>query len=231
MLGMVQVERESDKFEQTVGQNLPGNYSLNALVARFETAEYNEAGSVFGKDWERLPQAGRRSFRTLIENTKTQVLSLFEQTGTIGFALKSADEVVTQPKPRLTFEPCDIQYQTYPWVDDKIPSYTPTIGMTGNSELNYLLYAEVTKDASGKARELPAWNQRFLDKHMGNWTDGRLELSAQNDPSGYGAFYMSGKNFFNDYLLQKLKVLNSTLDSTIGDVSIRIVGSQYPTTY
>lgn len=232
MLGMTEVERNSDKFKETVGDTLPAKYSLNELVANFDTAEYKEEASYFGtQDWSKVPKGARQSFTVLINDVKSQILKLFKETGTIGFALENKDAPSATPAPKLNFEPCGIQYQTYPWVDSAVPAYTPTSGMKGNSKLNYLLYAEVTKDDKGNTRSLPPWEQRYLDKHMGNWTDGSLQKSAENESMAYGAFHMSSKNFFQHYLLKKLKILNSTLDPTLESVNVEIEGKFRPVTF
>ena len=78
--------------------------------------------------------------------------------------------------------------------------------MTGFGQLNYLLYAETTDD-----RELPPIDQRMIHRR-GNWTDGTIDNVANNQSGDYGSFYMSRANFFDRYLLKKLRKLNRTLE-------------------
>ncbi|KAI5804817.1 hypothetical protein DFH27DRAFT_609867 [Peziza echinospora] len=111
---------------------------------------------------------------------------------------------------RLTFEPYKIQYQTYPWVDpdhqEKDGPFLPKTGPTGNSRLNYLLYCETTG-----TNELPGADERFLN------------------PPDFGAFYMSRRNFFENYLLKKLKALNWALEPTLTKVTARLDNLDLPT--
>ena len=93
MLGMTEVERDSDKFKEVVGDTLPGKYKLNELVAKFDTAEFDETNSTFGKyDWSSEPKGAKDSFAVLIKDQKDKLLQMFKETGTIGYALENTEK-------------------------------------------------------------------------------------------------------------------------------------------
>lgn len=115
--------------------------------------------------------------------------------------------MLTAPsKPGFYFEPTATQYQTYPWLDPAVANAEPSSGLKGNQRLNYLLYCETTQN-----RPLPPLEQRELPR-KGNWTDGRLESEANSDNCEFGSFHMARENFFDGYLLKKLKVFTRALE-------------------
>lgn len=117
----------------------------------------------------------------------------------------------------MTFEPSEIQYQTYPWVDPKsMGNFKPSSGFEGNQRLNYLLYAETTNN-----RKLPPVDQRSLPRN-GNWTDGRIEATANSQNTEFGSFHMARENFFDGYLLKKLRFLNRVMEPTGTYNSVRL---------
>lgn len=107
----------------------------------------------------------------------------------------------------MTFEPSEIQYQTYPWIDPQsMGGFKPSSGLEGNQRLNYMLYCETTN-----GRKLPPVDQRSLPR-VGNWTDGRLAAEANSENTEFGSFHMSRENFFDGYLLRKLRFLNRAME-------------------
>lgn len=89
-------------------------------------------------------------------------------------------------------------------------------GLTESSRLNCLLYLETTG-----TNELPPIDKRFL-KYQGNFTDGRMEAAWNSESSDFGAFHMTGRNFFNGYLLKKLRILNRVLEPSMSWVYVKI---------
>jgi hypothetical protein len=124
--------------------------------------------------------------------------------------------------PKLNFEPNKLQYQTYPWVNHSAMDYKTTSGLTGNSRLNYLLYLETTGQ-----NDLPALDKRFL-KYHGNFTDGRLEAAWNPESCDFGSFHMTRRNFFDGYLLRKLRILNRLLEPSMSKVWVKIDDWQKP---
>ena len=99
---------------------------------------------------------------------------------------------------------------------------TPQSGLTESSRLNCLLYLETTGTT-----DLPPIDKRFL-KFQGNFTDGRLEASWNPESCDFGSFHMTGRNFFNGYLLKKLRVLNRVLEPSMSFVYVKIDDWQKP---
>ena len=107
----------------------------------------------------------------------------------------------------MNFEPNQIQYQTYPWVDpNSMGDFKPSSGFIGNQRLNYMLYCETTG-----TNQLPGIESRALPR-KGNWTDGRLEATANSENTEFGSFHMARENFFDGYLLKKLWFLNRVIE-------------------
>ena len=104
---------------------------------------------------------------------------------------------------------------TYPWLDPGAFEPKPTHGLTGNSRLNYFLYAETTNK-----RELPPTDKRFIN-YKGNFTDGRIEKDAKPESGDFGSFVMGRRNFFDGYLLKKLQKVNKVFEPTMTEVKAK----------
>ncbi|KAJ5646927.1 hypothetical protein N7490_003299 [Penicillium lividum] len=230
-LGMTEVERSTDAYVRLLGpevadgngplgQNIvAGEYSLNALVAKAETAIFNLGKSYFGGiDFTKEPEAVRDNIDTLMRKQRGKFVAEIQKSSNLGYAFK-ADETGNSA-PGLLFTPHKLQYQTYPWVNPDAIGPTPTSGLTESSRLNCLLYLETTVTDELPTKELPT-NERFL-KFQGNFTDGRLEASFNSESSDFGSFHMTGRNFFNGYLLKKLRVLNRALEPSMSWVYVKI---------
>ncbi|UZP32227.1 hypothetical protein NXS19_000043 [Fusarium pseudograminearum] len=210
-LGMTVLERQDDKFKK-LGIK-PGEYSLNELQAKFDTAEFEPQHCVFGdRVWNDFTVPEQDSFAFVITRLKRELLDVMKRCSTVGYCLAETGNQPEEKKPGLKFTPNAIQYQTYPWIDPNGINFQPSSGITGNQRLNYLLYCETTED-----RELPPINDRMLPR-KGNWTDGRLDNlpdEAQPESTEFGAFHMTHRNFFDGYLLKKLRVLNHVLNPSL----------------
>ncbi|KAF7557531.1 hypothetical protein G7Z17_g513 [Cylindrodendrum hubeiense] len=218
-LGMTLVERSSDKFKK-LGIKA-GEYSLNELQAKFETAEFEPKDCIFGEfTWDEFSKPEKDSFDFVISHLKRELLDVLKaKCSTVGFCLKEDGAAPQSSKPEMTFKPNEIQYQTYPWVDPGAANFQPSSGIKGNQRLNYLLYCETTGN-----RKLPPIDQRFLPRN-GNWTDGRLDNlpdEAQPESTEFGAFHMARRNFFDGYLLKKLRQLNHILNPSLSFAYVKV---------
>ncbi|KAL2679040.1 hypothetical protein Neosp_009796 [[Neocosmospora] mangrovei] len=197
-------ELVSDEFKRLVLD--AGQYSLNNLIAKFDTAVFMPEKSIYGKKtWDSFPKNVQAGLDFCFKNMKSSLLERLKKADIIGSALKS-----TRPedssKPAMTFEPHKIQYQTYPWVDPGAMEFKPSSGFIGNQRLNYMLYCETTNK-----RDLPPIHQRSLER-LGNWTDGRLEADKNSENCEFGSFHMARENFFDGYLLKHLRFLNRAME-------------------
>ncbi|KAJ5628178.1 hypothetical protein N7490_010406 [Penicillium lividum] len=207
-LGLTKLERSHPWFNKLLGQPPPnekdtlrsriivGDYSLNSLVAKFEI-KYTALFDLEKSNFNGADILGERDFKEnftfMINKAKATFFNVLHETKTLGYVLQSSAK--PEDKPKLNFVPYRIQYQTYPWSNPALEMKT-TSGLTGDANLNCLLYLETTD-----GKELP--NERFLP-YQGNFTDGRLEATYNSEASEFGAFHMSSRNFFDGYLLKKL---------------------------
>ncbi|KAL0764701.1 hypothetical protein CaCOL14_012791 [Colletotrichum acutatum] len=216
-LGMTLLERSDDKFKK-LGIK-PGEYSLNELQAKFDTAEFEPKHCVFGdRVWDDFTGTEKTSFKFVMLGIKDDLLDCMKKCSTVGYCLAETGKP-EEKKPELTFKPNAIQYQTYPWIDPNGINFQPSSGIKGNQRMNYLLYCETTGD-----RKLPPINDRMIPRN-GNWTDGRLDNmpdEAQPESTEFGAFHMTRRNFFDGYLLKKLRVLNHVLNPSLTRADVKV---------
>ena len=103
-----------------------------------------------------------------------------------------------------------------PWFDPASRStYVPTSGLTGKSDLNYLLYLETTGN-----NHFPHGGgaDAFLPSGGGNWTDGTDP--ATDSPSKFGTMVISNKNFMDKFFLPKMRKLNRSVAVKFGMYSV-----------
>lgn len=102
---------------------------------------------------------------------------------------------------------------TYPWTNPDTRNATKS-GLDGDGRLNYLLYLETV----GKnTPPIESAKEAILDTRMGNWTDGRTP--GIDDPSKFGTFVLSSRNFMDQFLIEKLSPINRMLSMDISNVT------------
>ena len=102
--------------------------------------------------------------------------------------------------------------QTYPWHDPIDNSEVPS-GLSGDSELNYVLYKEMTDGHS-----LPV-NPDAVLSYSGNWTNGRI-LGDNAEITDFGTFALSRENFITRYLIPKLRGVNAAIEARVSNLNI-----------
>jgi hypothetical protein len=109
-----------------------------------------------------------------------------------------------------TFVPTDVRFQTYPHRDENSASIT---SIDGNGRLNYILYLEMTDNATP-----PTGDDEFLQPNNGNWTNG-------TDPSRdgieeFGSCIFSRQKFLESYFIPRLKKLNRMMSASYNNPSM-----------
>jgi hypothetical protein len=177
-------------------------------------SEFRADLSSFGtRDWTKESEDVKENFGNLVRKYLDQIFK--QGLNNVGYVAATVGGPTGDHPP--TFLPTDVIFQTYPWTG-KPPHNQPISGLTGNSVLNYLCYLEMTDN-----RPPPTGAATFLPI-VGNWTDGDTSNVSSMD---LGTFCLSSRNFFDNWLLPKLRAMNQIMEPTVTKipVSCRVDGS------